>query len=76
MKVYYDRWHETLRTEKEAREIALKTVSENETYLEALEEMGYQEIWNMLSEEQQNKILNSEVERYLNEDDNFISRDF
>lgn len=76
MKVYYDNWYACLRTEEEAREVVLKTVSENETYLDALEEMGYQEIWNMLSEEQQDKILNSEVERYLNDDDNFISRDF
>lgn len=76
MKVYYDKWNEELVTEEEARKTALEVVVQEGTYLEALREMSYESIWDMLSEEQQDKILDKEVEDYLEDKDNFISKDF
>ena len=76
MKVYYDKWNEELVTEEEARKIALEVVTREESYLDAIAEMGNDEIWNMLSKEQQDKILNKEVKDYLEDEDNFISKDF
>ena len=76
MKVYYDKWNEELVTEEEARKIALEAITREEFYLDAIAEMGNDEIWNMLSKEQQDKILNKEVKDYLEDEDNFISKDF
>lgn len=76
MKVYYDKINEELITEEEAREIALEEITRGEFYLDALRELSYESIWEMLSEEQQNKILDNEIKDYLEDEDNFISKDF
>ena len=76
MKIYYDKLNGELVTESEARKTALEEITRGEFYLDAISEMTYEEIWNILPKEQQDEILDEEVEKYLEDEDNFISRNF
>ena len=74
MKIYFNEQYQELLDEEEARQRAEEIVDNNLFYLDELRELSYVTIWDMLTEEAKQKIMNNAIDNVLNEE--FVYRDF
>lgn len=73
MKIYYDKNNSELLTEEEVN-IRVEKILDKDVFIQELTTYDYASIWDMLTDEAKNDIINDCKSYIINED--FIMRDF